>query len=394
MKNKIQITYLLFSLITALIGFNWFMWGPLLSSILEPQYHVSGFELALFISSVPLALVILSYFTGSLADKNPKRTTITAAIILGVTTMIRPFMAYNFITLLITQLIFTISAAFCFTSWSPLTYRLFEPKQAASKIATFTAFLIGGQILAFLITYPIVTKINLFGSLLIYGFVSLIAAIIYILIISRLDFPHKLEINKRPALSEGIKIILREPSMKWLGIISLLDIGVFAWLAGWYPKMITTFKDFSPARAGVVNSMILVGCLIGAMIIPNLSHRIKKVKIFFLFLPIICILMFLLVPGLNSFIALIIDAVILGFALFPMYPLGVHLPSAYSKIGIQYAGVGSGVILITANIGGFLLPELGATVQNMTASILIFGILPMALMFFAAFFFKDPDTYI
>jgi len=103
MKNRVQSSYFLFALITSLVGLNWFMWGPLLSSIVEPRYKISGFTLALFISSVPLALVIMSYFAGSLADKNPKRTTITAATMLGVTTILRPFTAVNFTALLIMQ---------------------------------------------------------------------------------------------------------------------------------------------------------------------------------------------------------------------------------------------------------------------------------------------------
>jgi MFS family permease len=393
MKSRVQSTYFLFALITSLIGLNWFMWGPLLSSVIEPRYKISGFAMALFISSVPLALVFLSYFTGSFADKDPKRTTIIAAIILGVTTLIRPFMIASFPALLIMQLIFTISAAFCFTSWSPFTYRLFEQKEASSKIATFTAFLTGGQILAFLITYPLADKIGLFSLLLIYGIISAIVAVFYILSVSKLEFPYKITGSKKPTFSEGAKIILSEPSMKSLSLISLLDIGVFAWLAGWYPKMLTSFKGASPSEAATVNSMILLGCLIGAMTVPNLSHRLKKVKVFFLLLPIICIAMFSLVPVLHSFGALLIDGAILGFALFPMYPLGVHLPSAYSKIGIKYAGVGSGIILIAANIGGFMLPELGAAVSQIIPSITIFGIIPMALMFITGLFFKDPDTY-
>ncbi len=394
MKSKAKSSYFLFALVTSIIGFNWFMWGPLLSSVIEPKYKISGFALALFISSVPLALVFLSYFTGSFADKNPKKTTITAAAILGVTTLIRPFTIGSFPALLLVQLIFTLSAAFCFTSWSPLTYRLFEPKEASSKIAIFTVFLTGGQILTFLVTYPIVSKIGLFSLLLIYGIVSATVSVLYIMLVSNLEFPYTVVSKEKPTFSEDAKIIFSEPAIKSLSFISLLDIGVFAWLAGWYPRMLMSFKGVSPSKAAIVNSMILFGCLLGAMTVPNLSHKLKKVRFFFLLLPLICVTMFLLVLVLKSFSALLIDGFILGFALFPMYPLGVHLPSAYSKIGIKYAGVGSGMILIAANIGGFLLPELGAAVTKMTTSIIVFGIIPMALMFIGALFFKDPDTYV
>jgi predicted MFS family arabinose efflux permease len=393
-KKRFSIlSYTGFALITALIGFNWFMWGPLLKSIVEPKYHVSGFLLALFISSVPIMLVFLSYSVGDMADRDPKKTTIIASSILLFSVLLRPLTTFNFYVLLTDQIVLSISAAFCFPSWAPLTYRLFKKEKAASLIAGFTAALTGGQIVAFLITYPIVRKIGLTNTMWVYGITTAIISVFFIVIIKSGDFPYSVATSKRPSLSEGIKIVLSEKSMIPLMVISFLDIGVFAWLAGWYTSILVSHKGISPTQAGIVNSFILIGCLIGAETVPNISHHIKKVKIFLLLLPIICISMLSIVPMLHSFLAFLIDGLVLGFALFPMYPLGVHLPSAYSKIGIAFAGVGSGVMLIAGNLGGFILPELGATVQEIHSAIILFGIIPMVLMFISALFFKDPDTY-
>ncbi len=397
MENKKSysiLSYAGFATITGLIGINWFMWGPLLGSVIGPKYKVSGFLLALFISSVPIALVFLSYFVGDLADKDPKKSTVIASLILLVAVIIRPFTVSNFYLLLSDQIFLSISAAFCFPSWAPLTYRLFERKRAASLIAGFTAALTAGQIIAFLITYPLVKKISLTGVMWVYGILGAVAAVFYILVINSGKFPYESSANaERPSLSEGMKIVLSEKAMLPLMVISFLDIGVFAWLAGWFPTILTTHKGITPSQAGVVNSVIFLGCLIGAETVPNLAHRIKKVKVFLLILPLICIAMLAMIPYLNNYYALLLDGLVLGFALFPMYPLGVHLPSAYSKIGIAFAGVGSAIVLIAANLGGFFLPELGALVSGMNKAILIFGILPMALMFVSALFFRDPDTY-
>ena len=392
-KNFSILSYTGFALITALIGFNWFMWGPILGSVIKPKYHVSGFLLALFISSVPIMLVLFSYFVGNLADRDPRRTTIISSIILLIAVLIRPLLISNFYMLLADQIVLSISAAFCFPSWASFTYRLFEKERAASLIAGFTAALTGGQILAFLITYPTVKKIGLSKTMWVYGIATAVVALFFIFVVNSGDFPFSVSTNKRPSLIDGFKIVLSEKSMIPLMIISFLDIGVFAWLAGWYPSILVAHKGITPTQAGIVNSFILIGCLIGAEIVPNISHHIKKVKTFLLLLPIICIVMLSIIPMLNSFTAFLVDGLILGFALFPMYPLGVHLPSAYSKIGIAFAGVGSGIMLIAGNLGGFLLPELGATISEIRAAILMFGILPMLLMFLSAMFFKDPDTY-
>ncbi len=392
-KSFVLRSYIGFAGITAFIGLNWFMWGPLLGSVVGPKYNVSGFLLALFISSVPLALVFLSYFAGDLADRDPKKTTVISALILLVAVIIRPFTLFNFYFLLADQILLSISAAFCFPSWAPLTYRLFEKKKAASLIAGFTAALTGGQIIAFLITYPLVKKISLSGVMWLYGIITAAITLFYIFTIRSGEFPYEHMSNKRPRLIEGAKIVLSEKSMIPLMIISFLDIGVFSWLAGWLPSILITHKGITPSQAGIVNSIILTGCLIGAETVPNIAHHIKKVKVFLLTLPLICVAMLAIIPALNNYYLLLVDALILGFALFPMYPLGVHLPSAYSKIGVAFAGVGSAIMLIAGNLGGFIFPELGATVIQINKAILLFGILPMVLMFVSALFFKDPDTY-
>jgi predicted MFS family arabinose efflux permease len=393
MEEKSNLVFYLFALITAMIGLDWFMWGPIIHSVVEPKYNAPLFLLTIFISAIPLMLVIFSYFSGNLADKDPKRTTIIASILLAVTSLMKPFVLFNFDALLIIHLLFALSAVYCFTSWSPLTYRLFEKNLAAHKIALFTAALTAGEFLGYLLTYPIVSRIGLHSTLVIYGIISAIIALVYIHVIYKIEFAYSVEPRPRPSILKGFKLVMKEQAMVYLSIIAFLDIGVFAWIATWYPKLFTSFKGFGPEQASLITSAKLIGCLIGALTVPTLSHKLRKVRVFFIFLPIISALMFFIVPYMNNYYLLLIDSLILGVTLFPVYPIGVHLPSAYTKIGIEYAGIGSGIVLIFANIGGFLLPQLGVLTHSLWSSIAIFGIAPMLLISLSALFFTDPDTY-
>ncbi|MGC9124921.1 MAG: MFS transporter, partial [Caldisericaceae bacterium] len=387
MEKKSNLIFYSFALITAMIGFDWFMWGPIIHSVVEPRYNAPVFLLTIFISAIPLMLVIFSYFSGNLADRDPKRTTIIAALLLGITSLAKPFVLFNFDALLIVHLIFALSAVYCFTSWSPLTYRLFEKDFAAQRIALFTAALTTGEFLGYLLTFITVQKIGLFSTLLFYGIVSAIVSAFYIYVISKNSFAYSVQPRPRPSIVKGFKLILKEKAMAYLFVIAFLDIGVFAWIATWYPKLFTSFKGIGPEQASLVTSMKLIGCLIGALTVPVLSHKLKQVKIFFIILPIISALMFFLVPFVNNYYVLLLDSLVLGLTLFPVYPIGVHLPSAYTKIGIEYAGIGSGIILIFANLGGFLLPQLGVLTHSLWSSLVVFGIVPMLLISVTAIFF-------
>lgn len=395
MKSKNpNLIFVLFGLVTLLIGFNWFMWGPLLKPIVEESMHVKPVFAELLISSVPFLLVLFSYFAGGFADLSPKRSTTVAAILLGVFTVLRFVFSFNFFLLLLMHFFFALSATFAFTSWSPLTYRLFEKDKASKITAYFTAFLVSGQIIAFFVSYPLVKAFGLSKVLLVSSLISFLISFAYVLYVRDWnDVLEGVKENKRLPISEGFRLVFSNTSLLVLALISFLDIGVFKWLAGWYPKLNVAFKGLDPTKAGFINAFILAGCLIGAMTIPDLSHRIKKVRLFFIILPVIVILMFFLSLKVSGFSILALISLILGIALFPIYPLGIHLPSAFSTVGIKNAGIGSAIILIFANLGGTIFPLLGTLTKGFENSVLAFGIVPMFIILLLGIVFKDPDTY-
>jgi len=395
MENKRSyVIFGLFGLITLLIGFNWFMWSPILKRVIEEQMGVAPVFSEMLLSSVPFMLVLFSYFAGAYADLSPKKSTTAAALFLGIFTVLRAVFSFNFTYMFLANLGFALSATFAFTSWSPLTYRLFSKDKATRITAYFTAFLTLGQILAFFISYPLVSSTGLSSALFITGIVSSIVAIVYILVIRNWDdsLPDRV-VSRRLPITEGFKLVFTNKSLIVLSLIALFDIGVFKWLAGWYPKLNITFKGLDPAKASFINAFIMIGCLIGAMSIPDLSHRTKKVKLFFIILPIVVILMLLLSISIKEYSFLLLISMVLGIALFPIYPLGVHLPSAFSSVGIRNAGIGSAIILIFANIGGTIFPIIGSLTKGYTSSIIVFGIIPMAIIALLGLVFEDPDTY-
>jgi len=393
-KTKSFLIFILFGFITLLIGFNWFMWGPILKPIVEDSLKVKPVIAEFFITSVPLLLVLFSYFAGRLADISPKKSTTIASILLGVFSLLRGLLSFNFTLMFISHFLFALSATFAFTSWSPLTYRLFSKDKASKISAYFTAFLVLGQIIAFFVSYPLAKALGLNTYLIVVGIISLLVSLLYIISISNWDDTlTNVESSRNLPLLDGFKLVFSNKSLVILSLISFFDIGVFKYLAGWYPKLNVAFKGLDPTKAGFINAFILTGCLIGAMTIPDLSHRIKKVKIFFIVLPIIVILSLLLSLFVKEFLIFAIISVILGVAMFPIYPLGVHLPSAFSNVGVRYAGVGSGIILIFANLGGAIFPILGSLTKGYASSILTFGIIPMFLIALLGILFEDPDTY-
>jgi len=116
------------------------------------------------------------------------------------------------------------------------------------------------------------------------GVISLIVSILYLFVIRGWnDALKSTEQHQRLSIFEGFRLVFSNRSLVVLCLIAFLDIGVFKWLAGWYPKLTLTFKGMSPSQSGYINAFILVGCLIGAMTIPDFSHRIKKLNYFLSF---------------------------------------------------------------------------------------------------------------
>ncbi len=131
--------------------------------------------------------------------------------------------------------------------------------------------------------------------------------------------------QERALVLDGLPHALRVPSFWGVLAIAFIGLGVFNGLTTWVEAMLRP-RGFSPADAGTLGAVLLVGGLIGAVVLPALSDRRRRRG------PFLVLAFAGAIPGLLG----ITFATGLGLLLLSAAVLGFFLVSAL-PIGFQYA---------------------------------------------------------
>jgi cyanate permease len=261
--------------------------------------------------------------------------------------------------------------------WFPLHER--ATQAGLSVLAQFV-----GIIVAMVLT-PILFKMyGMEKMLMIYGIVTLAGAVIFILF-NREHPPtppcppgH----DERIAVFAGLKHILKQKDMIYLIIVFFIALGIFNAITTWIEQIVSP-RGFTIAEAGIVGALMMIGGIIGASILPVLSDKLRKRKLFMVIGAIGAI------PGIvgmtyaGSYWLLLASGFVFGFFLLSAAPIcyqyGAEIcypaPEATSEGLLLLAGQISGIIFI------FGMDILTAASASKTPAMLVF----MALMIVSAF---------
>ena len=116
---------------------------------------------------------------------------------------------------------------------------------------------------------------------MIYGIVTLAGAVIFILF-NREHPPtppcppgH----DERILVFAGLKHILKQMDMIYLLIIFFIALGIFNAVTTWIEQIISP-RGFTINQAGIAGALMMIGGIVGASIIPPLSDKMRKRKLF------------------------------------------------------------------------------------------------------------------
>jgi MFS family permease len=375
------IVLLLFMFVAIMTQINWITFAPIMNEVAS-YYNVGSDTILLLAASFMIIYIPVNFPACWLIEKKGlKWGTGIGVMLTGIFGLLRAFTGTNFLFLLLCQIMIAIGQPFVLNSFTKLAVNWFpeEEKVTATGLGTMALFI--GIIIAMIATYPLYEIFGIEFVLLIYGLLSLISMVLYLIFVrDRPLQPPNSYFREKSFQTKGMKSLFENRDFKLLIFLLFAGLGIFNALLSAIDDI---FSRFSP-ETGMIGAMIIVGGIFGAVIISSLSDKLGK-RVIFLNVALIVstpLVLLLGLTGAGDFTLTLILAFIFGFILVPALPIGLTYAAEITHPVPEESS--NGVLMMFGQLGGIIfliIPDM----------IIFAGILGIAAI--VSFLMKDSDTY-
>ncbi len=369
------VVLLVYFLVNALMQLQWIIFAPITSEAVA-FYNVPALQIDLLSLIFMIVYIAISFPASYIIDTWGIRIGIgIGAALMGIFGFMKGFYGANYNMIVIAQIGIAVGQPFILNSVTKVGVRWFPLHERATQAGISVLAQFVGIIIAMVLTPLLFKMYGMEKMLMIYGIVTLAGAVIFILF-NREHPPtppcppgH----DERISVFAGLKHILKQMDMIYLIIVFFIALGIFNAVTTWIEQIVSP-RGFTINQAGIAGALMMIGGIIGASILPPLSDKLRKRKLF------IVITIIGAVPGIagltfaGSYWLLLASCLIFGFFLMAGAPIcfqyGAEIcypaPEATSQGLLLLAGQISGIIFI---FGMDILTAAGA---SKTPAMLVF----------------------
>ncbi|HUX50789.1 MAG TPA: MFS transporter [Spirochaetia bacterium] len=350
-----------FSLLNLVVQLQWLTFAPV-ATIAQVHYHVTPLAIDMLSMVYMLVFIIFSIPASHIIDTFGLRFGVgIGAALLVVFGVLKALFADSYPLVLVAQIGLAISQPFAMNAVTKLSAHWFPVRERATAAGIVSLCQYLGFIVAMVLTPILVAGsgngANLRGAFVIYAILSVASGALLLLFLrDRPATPPSLtESTERYATGEGLKHIFRQPSMVYLMILFFVGLGMFNAVSTVIDQ-IGSAKGLSADQSGLVGGIMIIGGIIGAVIVPVWSDKVRKRR------PFIVVCAAGMVPGLlgimlvHSYGLLLVAGFVLGFFVMSAGPVGFQYsaeisypaPESSAQGLLILAGQVSGVIFILA----------------------------------------------
>lgn len=335
----------------------------------EGQFDPSSFFNIDFLAMVyMLVFIVMSFPASYVIDTYGIRVGVSfGALLAGAAGLMKGMFADSFTAVVIAQVGLAVAQPFILNAVTAVSVRWF-PLRERGMAAGFSALAqYIGIIIAMLVTPMLVGSDPAkpgYGSgfesmLLTYGWLTFGVAVVTLLLLrEKPPTPPSVETLQRHSFIKGVKHILKQRDMQIMLLLFFVGLGIF--------NAVSAMTDSIAEHAGVQDSdgliggLMLIGGILGASILPILSDKVRKRKVFL----VIC--MAGMVPGIfgltfagslssdpDTIYAInLVAAFILGFFIMSAGPLGFQYAAEVSHPAPE--STSQGMLLWVGQITGMI----------------------------------------
>jgi MFS family permease len=293
------------------------------------RFHgVGDLQIGLLGMVFMMAFVPLSFPVSWAIDRFGFRPTVgLGTVLMSCFGLLRGFAGPSYPLVLLGSIGIAAAQPFLLNAWTTVPAKWFPREERATAVGLVTFANLVGTGIGFALTPVLVERMPIPSVQLLYGALAALSSALFLLLAREAPPtpPGPAGSEARALVLDGLKHAFSVPSFRIYLVVSFLGMGVFNGLATWVEPIIRP-RGFSPGDAGTLGALMLVGGVLGAVVIPPISDRLRRRKVFILGG------MVLAVPGM---LGLAWATTLTGLA-GSVFSLGFFLV-ATSPIGMQYS---------------------------------------------------------
>ena len=314
-----------FMLINITIQMLWITYAPITGPAAK-FYGVNDSQIGLLAMTFMITYIPLAIPASWVIDTYGFRKAVgLGAILMGIFAIFRGLAGANYGLVLVSSIGIAIGQPFLMNSWTKVPANWFSMNERATAVGLVTLANLVGTMVGFGLTPVLTAQLSISTVQLIYGVVSAIAAVLFI-VLSRehpLTPPCPPGMEARALMLDGLKQIVKVVPFWLFVIVYFGGMGIFNGISTWVETIIRP-RGFTPDEAGLLGTVLVLGGILGAVVIPSFSDKQHKRQRYML------LGVSLAIPGLvgvtfaTSLWLLPLSAFILGFFLISVAPIGLQ----------------------------------------------------------------------
>ena len=311
-----------FMFINLTIQMLWISYAPITGPA-AAFYGVTDLQIGFLAMSFMIAFIPLALPIAWVIDTYGFRLAVSiGAVMMGIFGVLRGLAGDNYTLVLWSTIGLAVAQPFLLDAWTKVPARWFSVQERATAVGLVTLANLVGTGLGMVLTPMLTESLSIPNVQLIYGVVAAFSAVLFILLARETPptppCPAGMEV--RALMLDGFKHALTVRSFWLLLLIMFIGMGIFNGITTWVENIIRP-RGFTPAEAGTLGALMLVGGILGAVAIPPFSDRQRKR------IPYLLLGFSLAIPGLigvtfaNTYWLLLVSGFALGFFLISASPV-------------------------------------------------------------------------
>jgi MFS family permease len=361
-------------------------------------YGVSDLSIGLLSMIFMIVYIVISIPASWVIDTYGLRVAVgIGAALTGIFGLMRGLAASSYTLVLIAQIGIAIGQPFILNAVTTVAARWFPIRERATASGLGSLAMYLGIFLGLGLTPFLTIHLQIGGMLLAYGIVSVLAALVFFIFAKERPAtpPCPAGMEVRSLVLDGFKQMFRQRNFILLLVIFFVALGIFNAVTTWIENILAP-RGFSSTQAGTAGGLMIVGGIIGALVIPSISDRIRR-RVPFIILALAGATVGLVgIAYATSYWLLITASIMMGFFLLSAGPIGFQYgaettyptPEGTSNGLLILMGQISGIIFIFA-MDAFKSPQTG----SMTPSLVVLIVL-MALSIILSALLREPKMFL